>query len=71
MNQSRTMSFLEAVANPLLGLGISWAVAMVVFPLYGYEMSAGKSFSINLIFFCTSFARSYVVRRWFNGLRFS
>lgn len=65
--QTKFMSMWESIANTVVGLLIAWVVAMVVFPLYGYPISAGHAFSINIIFYIASFARSFILRRLFNA----
>jgi hypothetical protein len=43
---------------------------MLVLPLFGFRVSSGAAFEIGLIFTVISLARQYVLRRYFNGLRF-
>jgi membrane protein implicated in regulation of membrane protease activity len=65
--QSRLASFLEAKANVISGFFISWMVwVLIVAPLYDYETSFFKGFTITCIFTVSSLIRSYVIRRWFN-----
>jgi hypothetical protein len=43
---------------------------MLILPLFGFDsLTAGKAFGIGLAFTGVSLARQYVLRRWFNGLR--
>jgi hypothetical protein len=61
-------SFLEACTNTGIGFFISWAVwVFIVDPLFGFHASAGRSLLITSIFTVTSIARSYVLRRLFDG----
>ena len=57
------MSALEALANAVIGLVVSWAAT---FFILGY--SATGSAAVTAMFFCLSFARSWaireVLRRW-------
>jgi hypothetical protein len=57
------MTALEAFANAAIGLVVSWAATHYVL---GY--SAQGSAAVTAMFFCLSFARSYVLRlvfrRW-------
>jgi hypothetical protein len=41
-----------------------------VLPWFGFKLSGGTAFEIGLIFTVISLVRSYVLRRWFNGLKF-
>ncbi len=70
MSQSRLGSFIEAWANILVGFGISYAANLIVLPLFGYDITAGDAFWVGLVFTLISLARSYVIRRWFNGFKF-
>jgi hypothetical protein len=70
MRQTRMGSFAEAWANIAVGFGINFAANLAVLPLFGLPVTAGDAFWIGVIFTAISLARSYVLRRWFNGLRF-
>lgn len=54
---------LEALANALIGLLVSWAATMLVL---GY--SAAQSAAITAMFFGLSFGRSYAIRKAFRWL---
>jgi hypothetical protein len=43
---------------------------MLILPAYGFHITGGQAFSMGLIFTAISLVRSYVLRRWFNGLKF-
>ena len=43
---------------------------MLILPLFGFHLSGTTAFEIGLIFTVISLVRSYILRRWFNGLRF-
>lgn len=70
MTQTRIGSFVEAAANIAVGFAINWYANMIVLPWFGYDVTAGDAFGIGLVFTAISLVRSYVLRRWFNGLRF-
>lgn len=70
MAQTRLGSFTEAWANIAVGFGINFTANMLVLPLFGFDVRAGQALGIGVIFTVISLARSYVLRRWFNGLRF-
>jgi uncharacterized membrane protein (DUF485 family) len=67
MNQSRLASFLEAMANTLIGYVVSFALQLVVYPAFGHRFTIAQNVGIGLVFMAASLARSYVLRRWFNG----
>lgn len=71
MKQTRFGSIVESAANIVVGFSINWCANLLVLPLFGFStLTAGKAFHIGLVFTAISLARSYVLRRWFNGLRF-
>jgi len=57
------MSALEALANSLIGLCVSWAATFFVL---GY--SPGESAAITAMFFGLSFTRAYVLRLIFKRI---
>ena len=61
MKQS-TLIHLETLAQILVGN----VVALVI--LYFYGMSLQQSLSLQIVFFVTSYIRSYFIRRTFNKL---
>jgi hypothetical protein len=70
MSQTKWGSFIEAWANIAVGFSINWCANLLVLPMFGFHVSGGQAFRIGLIFTAISLARSYVLRRWFNGLKF-
>lgn len=65
------MSFVEALANVALGYGVALAAQMVIFPAFGLVVTLGEHLAIGAAFTVVSIARSYLVRRLFNRLRFA
>lgn len=68
--QTKLGSFVEAWANIAVGFSINWCANMLILPLFGFKVSGGQAFMIGVWFTGISLARSYVLRRWFNGLKF-
>lgn len=68
--QTRVGSAIEVALNILVGFSVNWIANLYILPLYGFEITGGQAFSMGLIFTVISIVRSYVIRRWFNGLRF-
>lgn len=67
--QTKLGSFAEAWANIAVGFGINFTANMLVLPIFGFQVTASDAFGIGIIFTAISLARSYVLRRWFNGLK--
>lgn len=66
--QSRRASFAEACINVAVGYGVALASQLVILPMYGVHLSLADNAAIGLWFTLVSIGRSYVLRRWFNGL---
>lgn len=64
--QSRTMSFVEALTNVIVGFGLAVLTQVLAFPLFGITVSFDQHVSIAVIFTLVSLARGYVLRRLFN-----
>jgi len=67
MRQTRWGSFVEVCINIAIGFGINWVANITVLPMYGFNVTGSQAFSIGLVFTVISVARSYVIRRWFEG----
>lgn len=70
MSQTKTGSFVEAWANIAVGFAINFGANMLVLPHFGFAITAAKAFGIGVVFTIISLVRQYVLRRWFNGLKF-
>ena len=63
------MSLLEATANVAVGYGLAVLTQQLVFPLFGLETAIAQNLWISGIFTAVSLARSYLLRRLFEGFR--
>jgi hypothetical protein len=68
--QTKLGSFVEAWANIAVGFTINYCANLLIFPLFGMHISPGANFLMGLIYTGISLVRSYIIRRWFNGLKF-
>lgn len=66
--QSRLGSFIESLANVVLGYGIAVGAQLLVFPLFGVVIPLSSNLAIGIIFTFVSLVRSYLLRRLFNLL---
>lgn len=66
--QSRLASFAESLVNVAIGYSVALVSQLVVFPLYGIHVPFSTNLWIGFWFTLISIARSYILRRWFNGL---
>ncbi len=68
--QTKLGSITEAWANIAVGFSINYCANLLIFPLFGMHISPGANFLMGLIYTAISLVRSYVLRRWFNNLKF-
>lgn len=66
MSQSRKHSMFEAIINVVVGFSINFLLNMLVFPLFGWQISAAQNFALGVIYTVISIVRSYTLRRAFN-----
>jgi len=71
MAQTRWGSFVESWANIAVGFTINYTANLIILPMFGFStLTAEKNFVIGLLYTVISLCRSFVIRRYFNGLRF-
>jgi hypothetical protein len=71
MAQTKFGSFVEAWANIAVGFAINFLGNLIVWPLLGIQgVGARVAFVGGIIFTVISLVRQYVIRRYFNGLKF-
>jgi hypothetical protein len=63
------MSFVEAIANVVLGFLLALLTQIAAFPLFGLQVSVANNFLIGAIFTSVSIVRSFILRRLFESLR--
>lgn len=68
--QTRIQSAIEAVANVAVGYIVAILSQIAVFPLFGIHVPLSSNLAIGAWFTVISLVRSYILRRWFNGLKF-
>ncbi len=70
MRQTKKGSFAEAWANIAVGFIINYIANLLILPLFGFtSLTWDKNLLIGLLYTLISLARSYALRRWFNGLK--
>ncbi len=69
--QSRWMSLVESATNIVVGYCLAVLTQVLVFPMFGLSVSLGENLGIGAVFTVVSLARSFVLRRIFNGLSVS
>ena len=69
MTQPRRHSFLEAVANTVVGYALAVLTQLAVFPQFGLDVPLAQSLVLGGIFTVLSLVRSYTLRRVFEAWR--
>lgn len=67
MSQSRLSSLAESIINVAIGFSINFMANALIFPLFGWHISASQNITLGVIYTGISIARSYCIRRWFNA----
>jgi hypothetical protein len=67
--QSRTISFVEAVTNVVVGFLLAVLTQIAVFPVLGLRGSIGDNLLLGAIFTTVSIVRSFTLRRLFEAIR--
>ena len=56
--------------NILIGFSINFTANMLILPLFGFStLTFEKNFMIGILYTVISLMRSFMIRRWFNGMR--
>lgn len=66
--QTRRSAIIEAWFNVAIGFTINWLANWLILPLIGAHFTAGENFWMGCIYTAISVVRSFVIRRWFNGM---
>ena len=66
MIQSKKNSGFEAMVNTVGGLLIGFVIQFILYPMMNIPVTLEENVIITMVFFVTSFLRSYFVRRIFN-----
>jgi len=66
--QSKKHSHYEALANQIAGIVIGWCLVYFAFPIMGVETTVAQASISSGMFFISSYARTYIIRRGFNKL---
>lgn len=70
MSQTKLGSFVEAWANIAVGFSVNFGANLIVLPWFGFDIKPSQAFGIGVVFTVISLVRSYILRRFFNGLKF-
>jgi len=69
MKQSHLMSLAEAITNVVVGYGVAVIAQILVFPVFGLQLSLAQNLKMGLIFTSISLIRSFALRRVFEAIR--
>jgi hypothetical protein len=69
--QTKLGSTAEVAANLAVGYSVNFIANLVILPMFGFHtLTIAKNLQIGVLFTVVSIARQYVLRRYFNGLKF-
>lgn len=68
MNQTKLGSLIEVSINIAIGFAINFTANILIFPLFGFDLSVGANFLMGVLYTLISVVRSYIIRRWFNAM---
>ena len=61
MKQTRLMSFVESVANVIVGYGVAVVTQILIFPIFGLHTTLVQNLQMGLIFTGVSIVRSFIL----------
>jgi hypothetical protein len=64
--QTRYHSVLESLSQTVVGLGMSFGIQALLYPLLNIPVTFEQNILITSVFFCASLIRQYFIRRFFN-----
>jgi len=67
--QSKKYSLLESVSNVCIGYFVALMSQIIIFPFFDIDIHIKDNILIGLWFTIISICRSYILRRFFNGIR--
>ena len=69
MKQSHLMSLVEAIANVAVGYGVAVMTQLLVFPVFGLQITWAENLKLAAAFTFISIIRSFALRRLFEEIR--
>jgi hypothetical protein len=64
--QTKKQSFIESLANVIIGFFITIISLHIIFPILGIENDSGKNIILTIYLTALSILRNYFLRRYFN-----
>lgn len=71
MSQSKLLSVAETVTNTTVGYVVAIGSQVMIFPYFGIHIPFHDNLMLGAFFTVISLIRGYIIRRWFNGFKFS
>ena len=66
MSQTKKQTHIEVTTNQITGIAIGWSIVMFLFPYFNHLPQEQVVTISSVIFFASSYIRSYIIRRYFN-----
>jgi hypothetical protein len=63
------MSLAESIANVIVGYGVAVVTQILIFPVFGLQITLAQNLKMGAVFTLVSIARSFAFRRLFEAIR--
>ena len=64
--QSKKHSHYETITNQVVGVVMGWSIVYFLFPVMGVLVTVEQTTISTVMFFISSYSRTYMIRRLFN-----
>jgi hypothetical protein len=68
--QTKTFSLIEAITSTLIGFIVSLIVQLIIYPIMDIRVTIEQNLTITTVFTIVSIVRGYLVRRFFNKIKY-
>ena len=69
MIQNKKQSLIESITQTIIGLVTSFLIQIIIYPALNIPVTLSQNIIITFVFFAVSILRGYLVRRYFNKIK--
>ena len=69
MIQNKKQSLIESITQTIIGLVTSFLIQIIIYPALNIPVTLNQNIIITFVFFAVSILRGYLVRRYFNKIK--
>jgi hypothetical protein len=70
VNQTKLQSAVETIVSTVVGFFVAICSQLLIFPFFGIHIELHQNFTMAAFFTAVSVLRGYIIRRYFNNLKF-